>query len=178
MKPQAEILILSAFLYALAGYVQYRKIQRFSLLFFSIILFLGYNLYFIWILYPTQGLKSAAVLPTFLLNVTGIMPVLTANMLNIWYPVALVLKAPYAEIWTVDSLFHILPYIQARFFAAFIVVGLIAWNVINTSRKDLDIKQTGNYYFLVFAFSATVVPFLMTSTTRITYFCRQYYLFY
>jgi uncharacterized membrane protein len=95
------------------------------------------------------------------LNVTNIMPALTAQMTNIWYPIAYVLREPGQSPITVSDRIHVLPYLPAKYVAAALVLGLVSLHVFRVER------QTGtslsDKFVKIFGFAALAVPMLMTS---------------
>jgi hypothetical protein len=163
MKPQIEILVVAAFVYALAGYWHKREIQRFALLVFPSVFFLGYNFYFYFNrLYPSLSLKSVFTLVDVYAHVLGLSPVLTANMPNIWYPVAYFVRAPGALIY-VNSEKYLMPFVQYRFLAVFLALSLVFWYVFRLSKKNINQPENGSSFLLIFTFSLTVLPFVVTS---------------
>ena len=92
MKPQAQILIIATFLYGVLHYVRTRDARPLGMMASPILLFLGVR----------RGSRSRCsqrsdtpllrVLPWTYLNVSNVMPALTAQMTNIWYPFAYFLR--------------------------------------------------------------------------------------
>jgi hypothetical protein len=160
MKPQAQILIVATFAYGLFRYLRTRDPRPLAMLLPPSLLFLGYELWFTLSL-PHPRLKAAQALPLFYLNVTNVMPALTAQMTNIWYPVAYLLRKPGQGVHTVSDQIHLLPYLQARYLMAVLVLGLVCLHAfrvereVNTPPSDRFVK--------IFGFAALAVPFLMTS---------------
>jgi hypothetical protein len=102
----------------------------------------------------------AAILPLSYLNVTNVMPALTALMPNIWTPVAYFLKNPGQPMVKVSDRVHLLPYVPARYLAATLVVLLIGAHVYRVEREDRS--QVRESLLAIFSFASLVVPFLMT----------------
>src|SRR5206468_609531 len=103
----------------------------------------------------------AAILPASYLNVTNVMPALTAQMTNIWAPVAYLLKNPGQHIIAVSDHIHVLPWIQAKYLAMAIMLGLIGLYVRRIERKPA--LSPSESLMLIFSFASLAVPFLMTS---------------
>jgi hypothetical protein len=160
MKPQAQVLIVATFAYGLSRYLRNRDWRPLAMLVPPSFLFLAYELWFIRAL-PRPRYVAAQVLPLSYLNITNVMPALTAQMTNVWYPVAYLLKKPGRGVHTVSDRIHLLPYLQAKYVMAIIVLGLVclyAWRVereTETSPSDKFVK--------IFGFATLAVPFLMTS---------------
>jgi hypothetical protein len=90
------------------------------------------------------------------------MPVLTAHMLNVWYPVAWWLKAPDAEIWTVGSKLEVFPHVQIRFAALLFVLAALAWYAVRAARSCRPIGEPDRVRWTL-TFAALIVPVAMTS---------------
>jgi hypothetical protein len=164
MKPQAQLLIFAAAAFAFFNYLRNRKFDKFALLIFPVALFLGYELYFFISLLPNGMLKALFFLPRKYLAIQFVMPVLTANMLNFWYPIAYFLKAPGDQIWSVTSNYNVLPHIKVQTIASLVVVGIVSCYTFFMAKKKEEVTPDGaNNYLCIFTFVALVVPFLMTS---------------
>lgn len=160
MKPQVQILVVAAFFYGLFHYVRRRDPRPFGLLAAPTLLFLAYEIWFI-ISGPPPWYVAARVLPTSYLNITNVMPALTAQMPNIWSPIAYLLKKPGYRIFSVSDQIHVLPHVPAKYLAAFVVLGLVGlhvWRVEQESETSLTDK-----FAKIFFFAALAVPFFMTS---------------
>src|SRR5262249_18721422 len=103
LKPQAEGLIAMTVLFlaaaAVLGSVSRRSLVRLTgLLVAPIVFFGGYSLYF-----ASHGHSLRYLAHTYSPNtLRSLFPALTANMLNLWYPLANHERAPGAPIWTVQ----------------------------------------------------------------------------
>jgi len=122
----------------------------------------AYEVYFTAALFPSLGWRALAVLPVSYARTTNVMPVLTANMLNAWYPVAYALKQPGTEIFWVSSRIELLPHVQVRYAALFLVLGITAWyaSLVAASTR---VDSAGEPFRHILTFTALVVPALMTS---------------
>ncbi|HEY2150838.1 MAG TPA: hypothetical protein VGH34_08520 [Vicinamibacterales bacterium] len=123
---------------------------------------LSYETYFTTALWRDIGARALVVFPTSIARIGSTMPVLTANMLNVWYPLAAWLKEPGAQIWTVSSKLLVLPHLQVRFVAFAVTVGIIAWyvTVVTRSRRQLTLADRLRY---ILTFTTFIVPSIMTS---------------
>ena len=161
MKPQAQILVVAAFLHAVFHYVRRRSWRPFGMLVFPTALFLGYEGFFATSLFPRLGYRATTVLPLSYLNVTNVMPSLNAQLPNIWYPIAYLLKRPGDPIYAVSDQIRLLPYMSAKYLAAALVVALVAFQVFRIERAA---EATPSDKFIgVFGFSSLAVPLIMTS---------------
>jgi hypothetical protein len=103
------------------------------------------------------------VFPISIVRVGSFMPVLTAQMLNIWYPVAYFLKEPGAEVWTVSSKISLLPHIQVRFVALVTTVAVIAHYVWVVARSPRPLTESDRIRYIL-TFATLIVPAIMTSS--------------
>lgn len=160
MKPQAQILVVVAFYYGLFHYVRRRDPRPFGLLAGPTLLFLAYEIWFI-ISRPHPWYVAARVLPASYLDVSKFSAALTAQMTNIWSPIAYLLKKPGHRIFSVSDRIHVLPHVPIKYLAAFVVLGLVGlhvWRVEQESETSLT-----NKFAKIFFFAALAVPFFMTS---------------
>lgn len=161
MKPQAQILVIASFLYGAFHYARTRNPRPLGMIVFPIVLFLAYEAYFTISLFSNLGYRAAWVLPSSYSNVTNVLPALTAQMLNLWYPVAYVMKQPPDPIFAISDQIHVLPYISAKFVAAGAALGLIGTHIFRVEReRETSISDT---FARIFGFASIAVPFLMTS---------------
>ena len=160
MKPQAQILVLATFLYGCFRWFRRKDGRPFAMLTGPVLLFLFYEWLFVHALRRPR-LEHAAILPASYLDITNIMPALTAQMTNIWAPVAYVLKKPGQSLIEVSDRIHLLPWVPAKFLAIAIVLGLLGWYVHRVARKPA--ASPGDSLMFVFCFASLAVPFLMTS---------------
>jgi hypothetical protein len=161
MKPQAQILLVATFLFGVFHYARTRDARPLGMLAFPILLFLGYEAYFTISLFSAGGSAAAGVLPLTYLNVSNVMPALTAQMTNIWYPVAYVLKPPNAPIYAISDQIQLLPYISAKYLAAAVVLILIGIHVWRVERVVGPF--IGDKFASIFCVATIAVPFIMTS---------------
>lgn len=160
MKPQAQILVLATFLYGCFRWLRRKDARPFGMLVGPVLFFLAYEWFFVHTLRRPRFFH-AAILPASYLNVTNVMPALTAQMTNIWTPVAYVLKNPGQSLVAVSDRIHLLPWISAKYLAMAIVLGLIGLYVHRAARKPA--LSPSDSLMLIFCFASLVVPFLMTS---------------
>ena len=160
MKPQAQILVLAAFLYGCFRWLRQKDARPFAILAGPVLFFLAYEWFFVHTLRHPRFVH-AAILPASYLNVTNVMPALTAQMTNIWAPVAYVLKNPGQSLIAVSDRIHLLPWVQAKFLAMAIVMGLVGLYIHRVARKPAH--SPGDGLTLIFSFASLAVPFLMTS---------------
>jgi hypothetical protein len=160
MKPQAQILVLATFLYGCFRWLRRKEARSFAMLAGPVLFFLAYEWFFIHTLRRPRFVH-AAILPVSYLNVTNVMPALSAQMTNVWSLVAYLLKDPGQHIIAVSDRIHLLPWIPAKYLAAGVVLGLIGLHVHRVERKPA--LSPGDSLTLIFAFASLAVPFLMTS---------------
>ena len=160
MKPQAQILVLATFLFGCFRWLRRKDARPFAMLAGPVLFFLAYEWFFVHTLRRPRFVH-AAILPASYLNVTNIMPALTAQMTNIWTPVAYVLKNPGQSLVEVSDRIHVLPWIPAKYLAMAIVLGLVGLYVHRVARKPA--LSPGDSLMLIVCFASLAVPFLMTS---------------
>jgi hypothetical protein len=159
MKPQAQILILS--LAVLNGIIFFRNrnMRSFSIFISPTLLFLLYMLYFT---FNIGGLKGALILPYHYINVTNVQPALTAQMLNIWYPIAYFMRDHGPDIFTVRDDMRIGGLITFRSVAAVVTLFIIIAYIVRRVQVRMD-ESFQMMVLHIFAFASIVVPFFMTS---------------
>ena len=92
------------------------------------------------------------------------MPALTAQMTNIWYPIAYFLRESGQSPITVSDRIHVLPYLPAKYrrrrgSRPWAVVGLHVFS----DRTRTPEHRLSHKFVKIFGFAALAVPFLMTS---------------
>jgi hypothetical protein len=127
----------------------------------AVLVFAAYELYFAAALFPERGIDALRLLPASYVRIGSIQPVLTAHMPNIWYVVAYVLPGGQ-DLWNVSSKMHLLPFVQARFFALVVTLAAITWyaHLLAGTRSS---RPNGSPFFYLTAFTSLAVPMLMTS---------------
>lgn len=146
MKPQVQILFLFLAFYSLVVYYKKRTYIQMLVFLPSVILFGLYSL--------ILGFK---VLVHSYLNISNVMPALTANMLNFWYPIAYLIKEPNDPIWIVSDTiisFYNLPVLRIA-----AVCFILSASFIFIYR----LKESQYNILFIFTFGSLMVPFLMTS---------------
>ena len=157
LKPQAAVLLFAFPFYISLMAWKDRSFRALALLAGPSLLLIGYNIYFSVSLYPQLGFRAAVEMLRYYTDVAAIMPVLSAHMLNMWYPLAFALKSPEGDITFVSSKIH---FVEARTIAAVISITLIAWFILRL--VDAGLKPRNRTYLLIACFATTVVPFIMT----------------
>jgi hypothetical protein len=155
MKPQGIVPAAGLMLY-----VRLRDRRPLNALIFlaPIVMWFGaYELYFA-ANHSSSARDAILYLPRSYVGASRVMPVLTANMLNAWYPVAFALKSPGAGIWTVGSRIELLPHVRLDVLIGAVVSMLVASYAVVLTREPS--QSTGPLRLMTFA--ALVVPFFMT----------------
>jgi hypothetical protein len=160
MKPQVQMLVVAVSCYGVLHYVRNRDLRPLGLLAAPVVLFLAYEVWFT-VSGPRPWYAAAWILPESYLNVTNVMPALTAQMPNIWTPVAYLLKQPDQRIFTVSDQGHVLPFVPIKYAAACVVLGLVGLHVWKVEREPATFLSLK--FAKIFLFAALAVPFLMTS---------------
>ena len=161
MKPQAQILLIASLMYGVVHYARTRNARPLGMMVFPILVFLGYEAYFTISRFSALGYGAAGVLPWSYLNVTNVMPVLTAQMPNVWYPIAYVMKRPGDAINVVSDQIQVLPYLSAKYLAAGGVLALIGLHVSRMERTGEPVIS--DRFARIFGFASVAVPSIMTS---------------
>jgi len=78
-------------------------------------------------------------------------------MNNFWYPIAWLMKAPEDPIYAISDQILIFGFLQVKFVAAALVVGLIALYAYKQKTKDV-----GQAMSVGVLFTSLITPFLMT----------------
>jgi hypothetical protein len=159
MKPQAQILVIAAFFYALFHYLRRRDPRPFGLLAAPALFFLVYETWFI-ISCPPPRYVAALILPRSYLILPDTKP-LTAQMPNMWSPIAYLIKKSGEPIRAVEDQIHVLPYIPAKYLAPFFTLSLIGLHIWRVEQEQ-ETSLTGKFA-KIFLFAALVVPLFMTS---------------
>jgi hypothetical protein len=162
MKPQA---LMPAVAFAVYAGVRWKKTgspDGFFLFLPALLLGGAYQAYFTAALFPSLGRRAIGVLPGWYAHTTSVMPVLTANMLNAWYPVAYVLRQPGTDIFWVSGRIELVPHVQVRYAALTVVLGITAWYAcLAAASRRLD--GADQRFRCILTFTALVVPALMTA---------------
>jgi hypothetical protein len=161
MKPQAQILVIATFMYGVFHYVRRRDVGPLCMMAAPIILFVGYEAYFTASRFSGSLYEAGRLLPDSYLTVTNVMPALTAQMTNLWYPIAYFMKEPGDQIYAISDQIHPLPYIQARHLAAAVVLTLVGMYVFRVHRAAEPLIT--DKFVRIFGFATVAVPFIMTS---------------
>ncbi len=156
MKPQALIIAVALFVYSAFRWSKDRRGEPFALFIFPFLCFFGYSIYFA---FHSRGLLF---LSHYFLNTANVMPCLTAQMLNLWHPVAFVLKAPGERICSISDGIAILPHLSARTLATCITLLLITGYGFLMGEKEGE-QWHSNILIPLLLFASLVLPFVMTS---------------
>jgi hypothetical protein len=161
MKPQAQILLIAVFAYGVFHYVRTRQARPLWMMAFSVLFFLGYEAYFTISHFSAAGYDAMRNIPLSYLNVTNVMPALNAQMPNIWYPIAFLMKAPGDHIYVISDQIDLLPGVPAKYLAAAVVLSVVGMHVSRVERWAAPILS--DKFVSLFGFATIAVPFLMTS---------------
>jgi hypothetical protein len=170
LKPQV-VMIFLAFSFTFLFYMLRDKKQYKCLYFFvpSVICFLAYELYFTVSLYPSvyiasRGMEIPSILylPAHYINVKNINPNgLTCSMMNIWYPIADLLRDKNEPIYSISSKIELLPHLTIS--TLFLVTTiLIILKYCHTKIKNA-MAVTPLTLLNIVAFVGLFVPFFMTN---------------
>jgi hypothetical protein len=170
LKPQVVIIFL-ALSFTFLFYLLKDK-KRYKYLYFflpSVICFLAYELYFTVSLYPSvyiysRGMEIPSIfyLPAHYINVKNISPKgLTCGMMNIWYPIAELLRDKNEPIYSISSEIELLPHlsISTLFLATTILIILKYCHTKIKSTTTITPLALLN----IVAFVGLFVPFFMTN---------------
>jgi len=161
MKPQAQVLMVVSFAYGMFRLARARDPRPLAILAFPIVLFLAYEAYFASVLVAERGARAAALLPESYLGVVNVMPALTAQMPNLWYPIAYLLKQPGDQIYAVSDQLRPLLGVPLKYAAAVVVLGLVIFHVSRVARRSS--ATVAERFLSMFGFATVIIPFLMTS---------------
>lgn len=155
MKPQVEIIFLAFFIYAVILYVRKKEISIINIFIFSAILFANYAVYF-----AVMGRHPMMLFEKYI-RVANNMPCLNANALNIWFPVAYVLKPEGEPIYSVSDEVTFLG-VSARLAATIAVLTIITLFIRKLDSRKIT-GENNTSLILIASFSALIVPFFMTA---------------
>lgn len=157
LKPQVQTLVLAVGLISVLYYRVTKKYETFGLLAFSCFLFVVYTIYFFIYSKPIYFLAQTY------LAISNIMPCINAQMLNIWYPIAYIMRPDnFTPIYRVSDQIKILSFISIKNIAILITIGSMLI-FTNTISKQMRGKYFNSIFILLFGFSFFALPFLMTS---------------
>lgn len=154
MKPQVQAIVLIVFIYCFIDFLVRRRIVVFFLLLPSVLLFAFFNIFFAF-----QNPEHPLALVASYLDTSNVMPCLTANMPNLWYPLAYLMKKDGAPIWSVPDTFEVVPHLQFKFLVIFIFVTLICYFCYTLVKKN----RSHDLVLLLVGFVTLLTPFLMTN---------------
>jgi len=162
MKPQALMPAVAFAVYAAVRWSRTRRADAFFLFLPALVLGAAYEAYFTVALLAESGWLAAGVLPGWYLHTTSVMPVLTANMPNAWYPVAYALRQPGQDIFWVKSTIEVVPHVEIRYAALLAVLALAggyAWRAATSAHLTRGAERLRS----LLTFVAVIVPAFMTS---------------
>ncbi len=158
MKPQALSLMAVAFFYASARFLRRRDGSVFALFAAPLVLFAAYSAFL------ALGGRSIWALALTVLDTTSFMPCLTANQLNLWFPVAR-LVAPTTPVYFVADTASLLGPLTVRHVAALltlVLLGAYAFR-LEAARSTPDAPRRPAEWTLLFAFASLTLPMVMTN---------------
>src|SRR6266446_9003157 len=161
MKPQVQILVVAIGLFVLFRFLRTRDVRSAVVLFGPVVFFAGYEIYFTFFGHVHPWYVAALVLPRSYLNVSNVMPRLTAQMTNIWYPIAYLLKGPGQHVYNVRDQIQLVSFVSVKHVAAAVVLILVAIHVRRIEAHQGELVS--DKLLRVFGFASLVVPFVMTS---------------
>jgi hypothetical protein len=164
MKPQAQVLMLAAFIYSSFNLIRFKKFDSFGLLIFPTFLFVAYSLYF----YIAGTNTPITHLAFHYLNVTNDYPRLSAYQINIWYIIACLIKTKGSHILTVHDDIILMFHFTVKHLAALLTISLLS--VFIWKRTKLHLKKAGDNFLFILTFASTILPFAMTSAHENHYF--------
>jgi len=154
MKPQVEVLVLAAGLYVMVRVLRHREWGMVGILVGPCAFFAAYSLFFFF-----SG-RSILTLADSYVRATAWHPYLSAQMLNVWYPIAYILSPDNLN--PAKDTMRLLGPVSARVIAMELTVAyLIAFAFLST---PADPKRTfRGSWTLLFAYGSLVLPMLMTT---------------
>lgn len=160
MKPQCQVLVISVLVYAICHYVRTRDTAPFAILAAPCVLWLAYETYFTLAGCGALGVAADCVLRFSYVNISNVMPSMTAQMPNVWYLSACVLRQPGTPIYTVSDQSTVLPHVSVKLLAATVALIAIA---LFTFRQEKSGKSVEEKFLCIFTVASLIVPFVMTS---------------
>jgi hypothetical protein len=158
MKPQTLSLLAIAFFHAGARWV--RRGDRSGLALFAapLAVFAAYSVAL------ALGGRSIWALALTVIGTTSVMPAMTANQLNMWFPVAWLVE-PERPVYFVADTAAVLGPLTIRDLAAGLTLSLLAayaWTV-EAARAREGVAARPSSFTLLFAFASLVLPMVMTN---------------
>ena len=151
MKPQVEVLILAGAIFLVFNGILQRDWKPFALTIAPAFLFILYSSYFY-----LNGLSIFALLESDI-RIANVMPMVSANMMNPWLPLGQYLS----EYSTGGSDLHpLLGPLSIRHAAIGATVFCYAYQL---AKKDPDSNQSKYIWLYLLAYSALILPMVMTS---------------
>jgi hypothetical protein len=155
MKPQALIIFISFFIYAIVRYFRTKNINMIHIFIFPAILFIDYYIFFL----VQSG--STSVLTDAYLHTADYSPILNGHFLNGWFTVAYYIKGANDPIHSVTDDLNGSGF-PVRSIAIFVVLTLLFYFIIKTQKDSSVVKHNIGPY-LTACFASFAVPFLMTA---------------
>jgi hypothetical protein len=156
MKPQAQALIAALGIYALVRFASTKKLSSFSVFVPSVLLFAAYAIFFF-----AAG-RGIYFLGTYV-RTLSVMPCLTAQMPNFWYPIAYAIKAPGTTIYSVSDQTVLFAGIRIVDVAMALSLGAIAAFIVLVKKRNTTPSLRNWPLLLSLCVADFVIPFLMTS---------------
>ena len=154
MKPQAQVFVVVVVFYAVVRWLWWREWRTLGMLFGPVILFASYGAYFF-----LRG-HSFLMLARSYLHLSDFFPCLTAQMLNVWYPVAHFLWPDERKSFSADS-YRILGTLTCHHVAIALVLAWLLVFVYLVAREKRG-KVFEHPWVLLFAYATVVFPMLIT----------------
>ncbi len=158
MKPQTLSLLAIVFFYACARWLRRQDRGVFALFAAPAAVFAAYSAAL------AMGGRSIWALALTVIGTASVMPAMTANQLNLWFPVAWLVE-PERPVYFVADTAAVLGPITIRDLAAGLTLALLAayaWR-LEAARAHRAAEVRPPSFTLLFAFAAMVLPMVMTN---------------
>jgi hypothetical protein len=158
MKPQTLSLLAIAFFYACARWLRCQDRSVFALFAAPAAVFAAYSVAL------ALGGRSIWALALTVLGTASVMPAMTANQLNLWFPVAWLVE-PGRPVYFVADTAPVLGPVTIRDVAAGLTLAMLAvyaWR-LEAARARAEAPVRPASFTLLFAFASLVLPMVMTN---------------
>jgi hypothetical protein len=158
MKPQAQSLMIVAFIFAILRYARRKDARPFGLFVAPTLLFVAYTVGL------AMGGRSIWALTLTYMETASVMPAMTANQLNFWYPVAYLVE-PTRPVYFVADTARVLGSLTIRDLAIALtlsLLGVFAWR-LEAARAASTARTEPGTWVLLFAFASLTLPMVMTN---------------
>jgi hypothetical protein len=171
MKPQTLSLLAIAFFYACVRSARGKDASVFALFAAPALLFVAYSVAL------ALGGRSIWALTLTVLETASVMPVMTANQLNLWFPVAWLVD-PTRPVYFLTDTAAVLGPLTVRHLAAGLTITLLAiyaWR-LEDARSPPGAKARPASFTLLFAFASLTLPMVMTNAHENHFFLAGVFL--